>query len=926
MLVAAASVVMGAVAMGTVAMGTVAMGTVASAAAVGAPAAAVTVAANGRTGPDGIAVIGSRLPPQGYAALLTFDVSTIVPVVATAAGPAALRVTGTMTNTGPDVLTGLTYRFQRGPALSNTADLKQELANPSEPVATIEPHFTDLLDQLGPGSSAPFTATVPIAAQDGLAVGAPGVYPVMINVNGAVVLDGGPLEARIGELHLALSVVGVPTGTPAASDSASGAAGRAGTVPPVPVNVLWPLVDWPHLGVGGVFLDDDLATAISPGGRLSTLVDGLTAPGAAHPPDDSITLAIDPGLLDELDRMSRGYLVLADPGTPQPPLTPLPQASETATPTSAHPATANTVAPPAGEPTTAQPTTGRPTATTDTTAPVQLPGTVAGTGQQRAVVFLTRLRGLTSHYPTIVLPAGDPDVVALVRSNMAGGVSAAVAGGRQIATRVLGPAASAHLLTGTSFPINGALDPATLTALTEAGMNSAVLAQASIRLGGPAAGAARVAVAPDQPDKARIPTVISRNDVLAGVSAVLDHGQSAGWALRVNALTALLSQQHFDGGDAPAVFLPERRWSPDADAIRLLTDLLATLGGSQVITGTSLARLAASATAPAELSYPQDAQAAELTPEYLHRVQADQHEVAALRATLGATPQTVDPADVLDPLDQALAPSASASTAFRTDPSVGAANLATVEATTAGIRNGVAISSAGNSYTLASSTSPLVLTLQNNLPYAVPVRVQITGGERVGLTVTDQGVQVIPAARSLQVKIPAEVSRSGQFQVGARLVGPDGTTWGEPVELSVESTAYSAVTVVIIILAGGVLLIMVGLRIWQRLRARRVPGRSESGGAAGSAGRADRGPDPMLARDRVGLAASTASPAASASRASPAASATSASSPPAPPSAPPAALGGVRPEAADPSLRSFIPAPSASAGVPDADQIGTDRS
>ena len=38
-----------------------------------------------------------------------------------------MRVTGTMTNTGPDVLTGLTYRFQRGPALSNTADLKQEL-------------------------------------------------------------------------------------------------------------------------------------------------------------------------------------------------------------------------------------------------------------------------------------------------------------------------------------------------------------------------------------------------------------------------------------------------------------------------------------------------------------------------------------------------------------------------------------------------------------------------------------------------------------------------------------------------------------------------------------------------------------------------------------------------------------------------------
>ena len=121
---------------------------------------------------------------------------------------------------------------------------------------------------------------------------------------------------------------------------------------------------------------------------------------------------------------------------------------------------------------------------------------------------------------------------------------------------------------------------------------------------------------------------------------------------------------------------------------------------------------------------------------------------------------------MLDPLDLAL--DAAGSTAFRTDPAVGEANLATVESTTAGIRSGVEISSAGNSYTLASSTSPLVLTVQNNLPYDVPVRVEITGGERVGLTVTDPGVQVVPAGRSQQVKIPAEVSRSGQFQVTRR--------------------------------------------------------------------------------------------------------------------------------------------------------------
>jgi hypothetical protein len=230
------------------------------------------------------------------------------------------------------------------------------------------------------------------------------------------------------------------------------------------------------------------------------------------------------------------------------------------------------------------------------------------------------------------------------------------------------------------------------------------------------------------------------------------------------------------------------------------------------------------------------------------------------------------------------------------DPHVGEANLATVEATTAAIRNGVTISSAGNSYTLASSTSPLVLTVQNSLPYNVPVQVQITGGERVGLTVTDPGVQVIPAGRSLQVKIPTEVTRSGQFQVGAQLLAPDGTAWNDPVQLSVESSAYGAVTVIIIIVAGGVLLVMVILRITQRLRNRseRLSGNdSVDGGrtsptlghstpANGFRARSDDESVPLLTDDGAPQ------------------------------------VGG--PTADDPSLRSVIPGLA-----PDAGQLGSDR-
>ena len=52
------------------------------------------------------------------------------------------------------------------------------------------------------------------------------------------------------------------------------------------------------------------------------------------------------------------------------------------------------------------------------------------------------------------------------------------------------------------------------------------------------------------------------------------------------------------------------------------------------------------------------------------------------------------------------------------------------------------------------------------------------------------------------------------------LIGADGTQWGDPVELRIRSTAYGAITVVVIAVAGAALLLMVILRIVQRIRQR----------------------------------------------------------------------------------------------------------
>jgi hypothetical protein len=753
-------------------------------------------------------------PYGDYVTRLTFDVATISPTLVTATGPTTLTITGTMTNTGPDELVNLSYRVQRGDALRTTADVHQEIAEPSEPAAVIPSTFTDLSQALPAGSSAPFEFTATLTGPTSLDLTRPGVYPVMVNVNGGVVLEAGPLEARIGELHLLLTVMGVPGSTPT-PESTTPPTGQ-----PTPFNFVWPLVDEPHLGVDGVFLNDDLLTDISPGGRLAVLLDGLTGEAARELPAGALTVAMDPQLLDELDRMTGPYLVVATPGDPQPPVTAIAEAQDA--PTTAAATTEATPTPATSAPPAPSSTAGTPTETVPGAGgSVDIPGTVTGTGQAAAASYLERLRALAEDHPVVLLPYGDPDVVALVRAGMTAEVATAQEQGREVARRVFGDLATAT--STTAFPIDGAADGSTLSTLMSGGARTGLLSQASVDvpIGDDGRPAASALIRPDRADPPTgLPTVVAQTDVLGGLDRLIDDEQPAGWATKVNSLTALLAQQRADGTTAPAVFAPVRRWSPDTATLNELVGLLGDLGRSGVITGTTLARLSTAPKQTGVTDYPEAARDQELAPEYLSRLSTDRAAVADLRAALTSVTQQSDPATVLDPLDEAI--DTAASTAFRTDPTVGQANLSTVESTVSGIRSGVQIASAGNSYTLASSTSPLVLTVQNSTPYDVPVIVQLTGGEMVGLTVTDQPVQIIPAGRSQQVRIQTEVTRSGQFQVTATLVGTDGIAWGSPVQLSVESSAYGALAVILMAVAGGVLVVMVALRIRQRWRGRQA--------------------------------------------------------------------------------------------------------
>jgi hypothetical protein len=254
-----------------------------------------------------------------FADRLTFRLSEISPVVVTAAGPGTVTLVGRFTNAGPDPIDDIAFRFQRGPALTTPAAVRAQLDKPTQPTEVIG-GFRSLPGTLDPGASRPFAITVPAydaptdkpgdpgegagtgptaSPVDSLGITAPGVYPVMLNVNGTLHVGGEATRARVGELHTVVTVASLPDAVGGDTKPVGGS---------TPVNILWPLADTPHLGVGDVFSDDDLAGELTGGGRLAVALAALENAGAEP---DLVTIVVDPMLLDELERMAGGYRVLA---------------------------------------------------------------------------------------------------------------------------------------------------------------------------------------------------------------------------------------------------------------------------------------------------------------------------------------------------------------------------------------------------------------------------------------------------------------------------------------------------------------------------------------------------------------------------------------------------------------------------------------
>ncbi|WP_346620799.1 DUF6049 family protein [Blastococcus montanus] len=696
---------------------------------------------------------------------------------------ALITVTGTLTNTGAEPITDLALRLQRGDVRTSRPALAEALSDP-DPATTVQPAFTPLDFGLAPGESTQFSYTLDSAE---LRLDQDGVYPVLFNVNGTV---DGDEERRVGEL--ATFVVQQPV-VPSSRTT---------------VAWLWPLSERSHRDATGSFVDDELTGVISEGGRLDRalavaerLPVGLAADAPVPSPALPVTLAVDPALVEELALMAEGpYAVDGVEG--------------------------------------------------------------AGTGTEEAAAFLARLRAVAAVHPVVALPYGDVDADGLQVAGLPAVITRSLPGTPEgtaqdppgpppepavpaadaaptpdptgqpatgAGAEILGEVLDVAPVTDLAWAADGSFEPETLGTLRDGGIDRVVLGSGALTDGASAVGLD----GSDAVAHARVPVGGEPLDVLVAdptLSAVVGAAEATPGGPRIAeqrylAELAALTLQAPPGTEQTVLVAPPRDVQArleGAGAMMADTAGLPWLGPAGVadLGGVPAADAGILADAPQDAALNGTGMAA-------------LREAVAIREDLaGAIVGDADRA--LRAYDAGIA--RAASVLWRGEPEAFAEAAADAQDTVERLLDRITvIAPVDGTYSLASSNAPLVLTVDNPLPFPVQVRLQVeTPGNR-GLAVEDVGVQTLAPQQRTILQVPTELRRSGGFAVTAQVTTPSGSPLGERVEMQVKSTAYGPITLFITVGAAA-LLGLLFLRRLVRFVLRRRRGAAADGTGASAAG------------------------------------------------------------------------------------------
>ncbi|WP_018684264.1 DUF6049 family protein [Actinokineospora enzanensis] len=432
-----------------------------------------------------------------------------------------------------------------------------------------------------------------------------------------------------------------------------------------------------------------------------------------------------------------------------------------------------------------------------------------GTGAGAAQLWLDRVKDLTRGQCVISLPYADADVAALSRAGSHELVDAALAESGSVET-LLGT----KPLAGAVWPDGGTLDASTLTALSGS-HRTTILADGS-----------RVRGA-----QGTVPYTLGTNlraipydQLVASSLAPKEPVDDAG--VKTSSIQNGLATLVFRGGyqsvpGQSVLVAPPRRWNATAAELSVFLSTVQALETQGFIRPLGLQSLidGADQGTAAGLDYSAQDSTQELpAPVTAEIAQADtvQRDLVA-NVLFEDDTRKVTPDSLIQPLRYGLI--RAGSTAWRKTSDKGQHATAAVNTQLTALLSQVTVSDPGRPLSLASQDSPLPVFITNSLP--VTVRAKINVGNTPGLKPQETAVVRIPAKAAIPRYLPAEVTRSGRFTVTIWLTTDSGTLLGKSSRVVLNSTSYGSITVAVTGTAAGVLVLLVGLRLFRRIRTAR---------------------------------------------------------------------------------------------------------
>ena len=445
---------------------------------------------------------------------------------------------------------------------------------------------------------------------------------------------------------------------------------------------------------------------------------------------------------------------------------------------------------------------------------------VAGTDGRVAATWLARLRALLPRVDLHITPPSDPDVQAIVRQHLPWTATISAPASTRVAAALgvpsLAPFGDVYWATG------GTTTPQALASVIDHGASGLILDDTAF--------AADVSVYP-RPNgvttltasgpSGSVRVAVTDSGVQQWAGAVLGRG-----GLGSAALPQLVSELAVRAIDQPdqshyAVITPDRHLDPSVSLVtRAILETANTSWSEALPVRTALRRVPPTDRGALGAVDPNR----EISAAVVGQALAASNFADSFRSALSQA----DAVKLLGGVPTAV--QRTVSSAWRDRRAEGLQTAAALTTTVSSLQNGVQIAQpAVGTYTLASNSAPLFVTVVNSLPVPVTVQVSIeTVNNIVGFSAQTLQHETIPARQQVSLRMAVKVQRAGRFQVDAALATPDGAPLGQPVRLHVRSTALGGIGVTITLVATGILVVALIVRFVRRLRHRRPPPPTDS--------------------------------------------------------------------------------------------------